>query len=316
MDIIEEYAALGLVTMPLVDKAPFRPWEQFPLGKEWRSEYPAHDVGVLCGDALTVVDVDDRALADTARAVFGETPIEVETRRGVHLWYRGAGEKRDIHWGGLPIDILAGRHVIVAPPSANRVFAKGSLADFPSLPTINSKAMVKRKAVGVVRPSEKPIEEMFDGDGRRVRLFKLAIPLGLEAESQADLFRELATVNQRFGEPLAGGVVEEVAAQIWVKRLSGELFGKDGKKRIITLEADHLRLRTNPDAYVLLQELRLHHWTAGEEFFLSNGIRERFGWTIARFNKAWAALVAFGDLVILNKGGRFSGDRRTAVLRT
>lgn len=70
---------------------------------------------------LVVVDVDDMRWLDTAIQTFGDTPIQVRTRRGVHLYYRGDPKtkvtSRSWLYGERSVDVKAWGAGVMAPGS-------------------------------------------------------------------------------------------------------------------------------------------------------------------------------------------------------
>jgi hypothetical protein len=72
-----------------------------------------------------VADVDDVGQIDEVAKLLGDTPLQVATRRGVHLYYSGEVDCDDIEPGclkkhGLNVDLkfgYGGKGLVMAPPS-------------------------------------------------------------------------------------------------------------------------------------------------------------------------------------------------------
>lgn len=97
--------------------------------RHWRA-HPSHEIGFIVGDSLVVLDADSpesvAALEDVERRL-GLTPkMIVETRRGVHHYFRRAAGS--VAKGGsyktdsFPerLDVKTGRSLVVLPPSGPR----------------------------------------------------------------------------------------------------------------------------------------------------------------------------------------------------
>ena len=71
-------------------------------------------------DGLAVIDCDsdDSALVAQIEARFGQSPVQIKTPRGRHLYYRAAGVVPNLRGEGLPVDIKTGaRSYVVGPLS-------------------------------------------------------------------------------------------------------------------------------------------------------------------------------------------------------
>jgi hypothetical protein len=106
-----------------------------------------------------------------------------------------------------------------------------------------------------------------------------------------------------FYEPLPDKEVLRVVASAWAKDSSGSnCIGSNGRGvSIAASEVDGL-LHTQPDALLLLIELRRHHW--GRPFVVANAMHERMGWTVKRFAAARRHLEQVGELVLLRERRR------------
>jgi hypothetical protein len=285
-DACADYRALGIRTIPVGDdKKPLVKWKNVTLDSRFEEHFPNAGLAIVTGDVVTVVDVDDRALLPLALERFGETPVQVATPRGTHLWYRANGERTGQKVGGLGIDVRGIGGIAVAPPTEGRTFLKGALHLVPHLPFIKAGALaVKRAPAEKVR---KPLEEMVEGDGRNTTLFRIA-----------------CEANGRFAEPMSE---EEVAGIV------NSVLKRPPKVAVDVNELD--LLRSNADAFLLLADLRrMHIHRKGRDFVFADATRERYGWTRERFGKAWKTLVAAKLLHVTRPGGKHPGNPRMAIL--
>jgi hypothetical protein len=129
----------GLAIVPLIHgtKQPLIRWKDRPalppsaeeIARWWRDD-PSADVGLILGDRLCALDVDEHGEAhgldslDELERMFGPLP---ETWRaltpsgGLHVYFALAGEvSSTTHEIAEGVQLRAGRHIIVVPPSAGR----------------------------------------------------------------------------------------------------------------------------------------------------------------------------------------------------
>src|ERR1051326_6787268 len=89
----------GLIPIPLTGEGDGKPpsvrgftrWKRRPsietLGR-WSERWPGCNVGIVTGQKVTVVDIDDARLTENMIERFGPTPLQVTTPSGGrHLYY-------------------------------------------------------------------------------------------------------------------------------------------------------------------------------------------------------------------------------------
>ena len=105
-------------------------------------KFPDANIGVIDGELITRIDIDDPELIDGAIRRFGDSPVKVRTPSdGFHLWFAASGERRMHKLEGQDIDILGEGGFGNAPPSINPrggayTFLVGGLDDVFHLPVI------------------------------------------------------------------------------------------------------------------------------------------------------------------------------------
>lgn len=268
---------------------------------------------------VTRVDIDDPGLIDLALGRFGETPIKSATPSGgVHLWYRGNGERRQVRVDGLAIDILGRGGFGVAPPSVNVEkgpyrFIEGGLDDIPTLPTIRPGALAQP-----LNPNRRPPrqwQDMGPDSGRNTELFKAALREVKESDNADHLLLRLQIRNEQFGVPLPPSEVAGVAKSAW--RCEAEGRNRVGlEPYVINTKSKTDSYVGNPDAYLLRDKLRqAHGWKNGQTFTLANALGASLGWGRPRFLKAINFICAQGDMEIIQHGKRGSHQLRLARLK-
>lgn len=262
-----EYRKLGIRTIPLEGKKPLVRWSDVTLADCFEQTHPTANVGAICGDVVTIVDVDDPRFIDEARRIFGDTPLESRTRKGQHLWYRANGERRRhrVFGSEFPIDILGIGGYAVVPNSQGYEFTKGSLADIVSLPAMNA------GSVPAQAEEEQPTFVRNQGykGTRNQTLFDEGRRYALTADHQLALLSRLESLNATFQPPLSRKEVQSVAKSLWRYKEEDRLL-VSGRPSILITRDDHDLLRYEPDAYVLLMDLRNNHRLRIGEFALAN----------------------------------------------
>lgn len=110
-----------------VGKAPLVNWKEYqtrPPAEEdvrgWWTRWPRANIGLVTGNGLLVVDVDD---PQEAQEAFAELPptLTARTARGLHLYFRYPPGLRLASKRVLPgLDVRADGGYVVAPPSVHR----------------------------------------------------------------------------------------------------------------------------------------------------------------------------------------------------
>jgi hypothetical protein len=313
-DFAPQYAARGLRVFPVG-----RENGKIPLIKGWPKvrtttvnelarKFPDANIGVVDGDLITRVDIDDLNLIDLALDRFGETPIHVRTPSGgLHYWYAANGEVRKIRLDGLGIDILGKGGFGVAPPSIrpdgrDYHFAEGGLEDIASLPKI--------KASALSNSDEQDLQVSGSGDdssdiiGRNDILFKKLLRLANSCETKYELGFLAGPLNDILFEiPMGEDEVQKIVGSVWKYKETDDVWvGKEPRAVITKTELDELG--GNGDAALVLIKLRTAHGLRNHgEFVLANAIAGSFGWGLRRFRAAKAFLVKCRFIEITHQGG-------------
>jgi hypothetical protein len=109
--------------------SPRLPWDFY----RWAaSQWPDANAAVLPGSIdCTVIDVDDLAQLPAVLDACGPTPYRTLTRRGCHLWYRGASASRNALAPGVDVKSIGA--YVLAPgslhPSGSEYAAGPELVD-------------------------------------------------------------------------------------------------------------------------------------------------------------------------------------------
>lgn len=124
-----KYREFGYRPLPLIvgTKRSAIKWSVYrarpPTEKEIRSWFGSgiHNIGLVTGNGVVVVDVDDPALVRTVIDRCGETPMRCQTPNGMHLYYAApeGGISTAVRVNNLPIDIRSEGALAVCPWSRN-----------------------------------------------------------------------------------------------------------------------------------------------------------------------------------------------------
>lgn len=145
----------GLSVIPLVagTKQSATRWDSWLAGlghaqidEHWKA-HPAHEVGLIVGDGLLVLDADSPASIAALLALerqFGlESRLVVRTRRGEHHYYRrapGTFAKTNCHGTDEHperIDIKTGRALVVLPPSTGKSIVRCDISTVADLTEVD-----------------------------------------------------------------------------------------------------------------------------------------------------------------------------------
>ena len=123
--------------IPSVTK--FNTWKNRPQISsisKFAAKWPYANLGILARlSKIVVVDIDsaDLALAEHIERRFGQSPLRSRTGSGhFHLWYRDPDGQPSCNLRtseGVPVEIIAGNHIVIVPPSWN--FATGGSYTVP-----------------------------------------------------------------------------------------------------------------------------------------------------------------------------------------
>jgi hypothetical protein len=309
------YAKYGIATLPVrfegTDKIPgVKNPERFglpassALAKRARESGQFRDhtgLGFYAGrySKITVVDVDtpDERVFLRAQDEFGESPFIVRTgSRKFHAYYRHNGEPRAIRpFAGEPIDILGGG-LCVAPPSRGPKgpyeIIQGTHEDLANLPLM-------RRPDQEGRQWRKAWQDMREHDGRNERLSDAVARAAHRVDDMDALLDYARTRNDEFAEPLDDGEVVRMVRGWWNKTVRGENWCGVGKM-VVTTHSEIDALLACPDALVLYQVLRRHHW--GRDFYVANGMHTLLpGWGKDRLVAARKWLAEEGFIIQVKK---------------
>lgn len=331
-DAAGEYAAAGIVPLPIDGK---RPLVKHPDRFRRRAalsivpKFPNAALGFWCGhfNGLTVVDIDSPQDSELSYALdtFGPSPIIVRTASGKHhAWYRHAGERRRIRPDkSHPIDILGEGGIAVAPPSARPdggryQFIRGGLSDLANLPKIRSGALQKLEPAPAERST--PSDDAAPIGRRNDTLFRLALGLAHDAETQAELLEQARRANAEISDPpLPDAEVQRAVGSAWSYKIRDRLMVPGTDSTIILPAASIARLLAagETDAMALLALLRKAHAGLRDTFAASPEamVRARLigSWDKRRYRHAARTLCDLGELVQVHTGGK--GARDPALYR-
>lgn len=317
------YWNAGLAVLPCGGsdgKTPLvKAWHR-PKGRKtieaWARRFPMANIGIVPEHSnLTGIDIDDPELIDDAVARFGDTPVRVRTPRGtLHLYYRSNGERTQNHIDGLAIEVRGkGTGFVVAPPSIRPDNGKGwvfetggraDLADPERLPRIKPGAL---PATGPARFG--PVQE----GARNNRLFQSALREGRNCDDLEALIDALHVHNESFTPPLPDKEVVKVATSAWCYHSTGNNW-VGGPARAVTTADELGAYNDAPDAFYLLQRLRVAHGARKEPFALANAYADTLGWSLHIFRKARQVLEDRGAIRRTHTGGNRPGDPHRYIL--
>ena len=308
------YAAHGLRVFPTGGDDGKRPliqrWQKVGLGAVPRliKLFPNANIGVIDGDLITRVDIDDFTLVESAVSRFGDTPTYVLTPSGgIHLWYASNGECRVVGLDGLKIDILGKGGFGVAPPSVRADgmaydFVRGGLGCIGRLPTIKRGALPDSAFLKLKPPNHRG--EHPEETGRNSTLHKRLLPLALNCETKDELEFQAASLNESlFDMPMDEREVRKIVGSVW-KYKEGDkiLVGQEARAFLTATELS--QLGGHGDAALVLMKLRAAHgWREGEEFPLANALGASLGWGLPKFRTAKQILVENRFLEVTHTGG-------------
>lgn len=322
-DYAPHYAMLKLSVVPVGGDDGKR-----PLINNWTKPVSVARFDALCrihADAniainagpsrLTIVDVDDPDLINLAIQQYGETPLQTRTPSGGgHLWYRANGEPRQIKLDGQPIDILAGKSLLVAPPSVRPDgnayrFVCGDIDDITSLPTIRPGALPeshKQAKSTNIKGMPQP-----RGQGRNNELFMAAKNFAMQdhVSSSNQVMNFCREYNSTFKPPLPDQEVVKVAGSVWKMKTVGRLYG--GNKRALVIpETIHVLLMHEAGNVVkLFNYIRFNIASDHIGFAICpKAMTKPLNMSRHTIEKARERLLEMGFIQRIHKGGAYRGD--------
>jgi hypothetical protein len=284
----EPWRVAGFCVIPVVNKRTtvggINRWKHPPgsnLVAKWSAKFPDANVAIACGKSgVVVIDVDTKAehVLQRVIALFGDTPLRTETRRGWHLWYGRTEDTPSCYlkcgkWGyGADFNVeIKGdsSYVLVAPSVFNGGSYKMTLSGveyFPDRKTVASlpafephhqQALAARKAKPKVGSnlSATGVAEGYKTN-RTIPMNGYLISVINRCRIDfSDVEFVADQINSTYAEPLPDDEVAVIAKNAWefVERNGGSSAAK--KRRI----DDMRNLGISSDAIVLLDELRYFH---------------------------------------------------------
>ncbi len=327
--------AFGLVPVPCSanddGKTPgirSKNWKSGPGADTTRQmvlRFPKANIGILTGlSCVTVVDIDSAALVADMIRRFGGTPLVVETpSAGIHLYYRGAGERcANLRRSeGLEVDIKGVGGFVVVPPSvrpsgphAGKLysFVEGGWDDVARLPAIRPGSLPElARATPGARPAPIP-------DGTRHKdLLRHALKHARGCGNFDDLLDKVRWINECCVPPLPEADVVKATRSAWNYEREGRNFAPGEKGRaMVTYESEFAILAPaagGTDAMALLLLLRSRHFDKPHFAVSPEGMaRDRTipGWTERRIRRARDTLADLGFLAVVSRGGSRPGDAK------
>jgi hypothetical protein len=244
-DNVLPYAKLGLAPVPVGGRE-----GKTPLIKGYTNalvtvtnvaafalRFGSANIALLTGASrLAIVDVDDADLVPDMLHRFGPTPLIVRSpgRGGMHLYYRHADgvapfDLRDSEF--LPVEIKAGKNIVVVPPSVNPgvnpvthgrhyEFVKGTF----DRATLNALPPFRLEALRMGR-SPADVRRVLRGE-RNNWLFRQCLRAALSGDSFDDLLDYAQTRNDECDPVLDDDEVQKIAASAWGYTLRGANFAE------------------------------------------------------------------------------------------
>jgi hypothetical protein len=312
----------------------FGRWEKRPSLRAiqaWAKAHPDSNIAVHPGQSgVIVVDVDDMSQDGEVERLFGDTPIKVTTRRGIHRYYRAPDTPvpGNLRAAGLNVDLKAGSAIVIAPPSiheSGHVYAlQGDWSDLRNLPPL------PRNWLDRFERKDPPRGALRMRDNSRGQwLNDQLCGRAAECGSLDDLLAQAAQLNHRLRAngyvPLEEEEVLKRAKEVWRAVQEGKLKCAPSFRGTVSTTLQEieglaaLSRRHGSDAVVLLLKLRQMHakrCEAGGTFCITpramadNAVLP--GWTKPRYELARDVLLTSG-LVQKVQSFRKSGASRKAA---
>ena len=272
----------------------------------WIKSFPDCNVGVLLDrcepHGYTVIDIDARALVDECIDRFGDTPLKITGRRGVHLWYQSNGEPNIPQARmGMAVDVKGAGGVVVVPPSYHRgtgtpyTFLEGSWDDLDRLPKIRPGALPATKENVAIA-----------AESRGNVLFRTLLKRAPTVDSKEALAEVAETLNAAFPTPMRPKDVIRTAKRVWTYHAAGRNYFATGG----ALHLPHLHMKAihaHPDSAIalrLLTELMCSHHNRST-FAIAPDAMEAAdvipGWSKHYYRKARDVLVDLGILECIER---------------
>jgi hypothetical protein len=295
-----------------------------PSAAKWgqRSKVPiSQTLGIMHGRGVkaygvrlggyAVIDLDECSdvLSASLEARFGRSPVQVQTPRGVHLYYRNVGPVPNLRKEGLPVDIKTGVNAYVAGPLSMRKDGgtytpiKGVLGE-TKLPFLDVQGLELKKQTPLVRDD---VSKRIELGGRHDFLVKEAIRMVETVDSETELRENLTWLRDEtfdLSNEFSDSEVAKVGKWAWQCRLEGRVYhGRNSEFRVNRSAKDLIMGSGNySDAMGLYLHLSdLHGHIAGKSFALVHEAMRNAGHTDLsrdRFRRARDTLCELGLLTI------------------
>ena len=293
--------AVGLYPIPCGGpdtKSPalnFRNWPDIPSADTIAAlaadrRFAPAEVGILTGRGrhpVVVLDVDDVTQLPELIALFGRTPLMIETPSGGrHLYYAFSGETgRNLRRAGFKADIKGYNGFVVAPPSRRRATSQrpggayrivsGGWRDLRHLPRMREEAWndirvrPRWKASGTTTlrsPGADHPKRPFEAGTRNDALFRAGLRTARRVRSEIELEAAMADLNHATCRPPLDPVeVERIAASAWRYETEGQNWSGTGGVSFARHEIDAIG---DADALWLLVHLEFLHGARDTPFAL------------------------------------------------
>jgi hypothetical protein len=300
--------------------------------ENWTRKFPTANVGIVPGaSAVVVADIDALDQVDEAIQALGDTPLQVATSRGRHLYYRAPDRPLPgtLQALGLTGEVKAGRSIIVAPPSLHRSGATYTLLgchwirpqDLP---------LAKLNWLDRVPAREVQTREVHQRAGRghsRRHVLNDNLCSQVAFCDTLDELLDVARTRNAEGyptchehEPMTDTRVIKVATEVWRDHEAGHLQAWIGRKVGRHGDEGKELSRIDPlhgsDAMLLLMVLRDDHSARcrrGETFEIMPMAMQKAGtipgWKRKRFEAARDLLVMTGKIMLVREAyGRSSAE--------
>lgn len=297
------------------------------VSQQWAFKFPESDaLAFMAGGRtkITVLDIDspDEDLLRDMMKRHGQTPIIVRSGSGnFHAWYRFNDEARKVRPDpSIPVDLL-GSGVVVAPPSKGSKgtyqFIRGSLGDLHKLrPAANIISFPKPKlerAEVVQRVAPGGRNEALRDHLRSQARFCDDLDALLDV-AHTFAAERLDTLSKPFPDSEIIATAKSVWAWTQEKIAAGEYYVGTGQRLTLSFDAIDRVLPLGADAIALFLNLQRRSNHRGE-LIVANDMRlaMRDGeWTLVRFRKARATLIAAGIITETKKASTYHGAARYA----
>jgi hypothetical protein len=266
-------------------------------------KFPNANLGIIDGDIVTRIDVDDPSLTAEALERFGDTPIKVGTPSGgCHLWYRASGERRVIKLEGEEVDVLGWGGFGNAPPSVNPnggayKFLEGTLADVPRLPRIKAGALPQGFA------ADDP--GAFAVGQRNKALFAWCLRDLKNGHDPDTLWIRAAMWNEGLDIPLVEAEVAKTAASAARYHVEGRNWIR-GSGILQVTRSDFETFNGDADSLYLFAVLKFSHGSRVEPFAIvadAMAVADTIpGWGAKRYQGATKRLLGAGKLLLVKRG--------------